>query len=227
MIHVDSRIGSKDLLEPLKAAGYPASLARLEFADVAFIGRGKGGADVTIGVELKRFGDLISSLRSGRFQGHQLPGLQRSYDHVWLMIEGMWRQGRHGELMQGKRKMPGQMTGSELEKQLLTLEMLGGIHVRHVSHRRDTVRALGSLYRWFSDRDLDSHRSHMVIYHAEPLVPVSQFRSTISTLPKIGVKTSLVIERQLGERACNQLLDQLMQTCKAAIVQAKKKKEKP
>jgi ERCC4-type nuclease len=226
VLKVDRRIGSKDLLEPLKAAGLPAELATLPFGDVAFVGRGTGGAELAVGIELKRFGDLISSLRSGRFQGHQLPGLRNAYDHAWLLIEGKWHQWRHGELMQGRRKMPGQMSGSELEKQLLTLELIGGVHVRHTPTRGDTVRVLGSLYRWFTDRNMDSHKSHLVIYHAQPLVPVSQFRSTISTLPKIGVKTSLVIERQLGERTCNQLLDQLMQTCKAAIVQARKK-EKP
>jgi ERCC4-type nuclease len=210
MILVDNRVGSKDLMVPLTRAGLPAHLSHLEYADVAFVGRGEGGKDVAVGIELKRFQDLISSLRTGRLQGHQLPGLRGAYDYIWLIVEGEWRQGKMGQLLHGRRKVHGQMTGGELEKQLLTLEMLGGVHVRHVNHRRDTVRVIGSLYRWFTDRDLDAHRSHLVIYHATPLLPISQFRQTISTLPGVGIKTSLVIERKFItlKRAVNASLDE-------------------
>ena len=37
--------------------------------------------------------DLVSSLRTGRLSGHQLPGLVSSFDFSYLLVEGTWRWG--------------------------------------------------------------------------------------------------------------------------------------
>ena len=196
MILVDARIGSIDLLKPLQRLGVPAESTHLEFGDVAFAGRGENGQEVMIGVELKRLGDLISSLRSGRLQGHQLPGLLRAYDHSWLIIEGRWQTNRQGQLLLYRARTPARLSFSELDKQLLTLELRGGLHVRHTAHRRDTLRTLVSLYRWWTDKALDEHKSHLAIYQPMPLLPISQFRQTISTLPGVGFTRSLAAEKR-------------------------------
>src|ERR1035437_3942143 len=136
MILVDRRVGSNDLLAPLKAAGFDAQLVELAFGDIAFEGKGLNGTPLNVGVELKRLGDLVSSLRTGRLAGHQLPGLLRTYDYAWLLVEGQWRANAAGQVTTQKRSrlwtvIPGKMTASELDKQLLTLELCGGLHVAH------------------------------------------------------------------------------------------------
>lgn len=200
MLLIDDRVGSKDLLKPLKAAGLPAEIARLDFADVCFQGKGPNGSALDIGVELKTLSDLVGSLRSGRLAGHQLPGLSSHYDYTWLIVEGLWRHDEAGQVvmyrgkMRGWQPIPGRMTASELEKQVLTLENCGGMHVRYVNSRRDTVRFISNLYRWWTDIAVDMHTSHLAVHTAPTIVPVSDFRQAIMRWPNIGLKTSKAVE---------------------------------
>lgn len=201
MLLIDSRVGSKDLLKPMMKAGVEARLCELEFGDVAFTGKGDKGAALEIAVELKTIGDLVSSLRSGRLAGHQLPGLLKTYDRVWLLIEGNWKHDDAGQIVtywgpqRGWRPLPGRMTASELEKQVLTLENCGGLHTRYVGSRRDTVRFLTNLYRWWTDRDLDKHTSHLAVHTPPSLLPVSDFRRAVMAWPGVGKKASRAAER--------------------------------
>ena len=197
---VDRRIGSKDLLEPLRKLGLVAELTELEFGDVAFVGKGEKGTPLDIGIELKRLGDLIGSLRDGRLAGHQLPGLLKTYEHTWLLVEGAWRSGAHGELLAPRRGRgwvtpPGRMSAHELTKQLLTLELRGGLHVEHTTTRTDTLHFLVALYHWWTDVTLDDHRSHLAIHRPPTLAPIGQFRETVTTLPGIGLRTSLAVRK--------------------------------
>src|ERR1035437_1042749 len=128
MILVDRRIGSNDLLAPLKAARFEVQLVELEVGDIAFEGKGPNGTTLNVGVELKVLGDRINSLRTGRLAGHQLPGLLKPYDYAWLLVEGQWRANAAGPVTTQKRRglwaaVPGKMSASELDKQLLTLEL--------------------------------------------------------------------------------------------------------
>lgn len=199
-ILVDRRIGSRELLRPLRDAGLECELETLEYGDVAFCGRGEAGADVQIGVELKTLGDLVQSLRSGRLAGHQLPGLQASYDHVWLIVEGDWRANRAGRIasyggrFRGWETHASKMTVDEMEKHLLTLDMLGGLHVRFSRSRDTTVRAMASLYRWWTDRDLDQHRSHITVHTPSSFYKISDFRAAVMRWPGIGLRTSKAVE---------------------------------
>lgn len=202
MILVDSREGSGELLLPLQRAGYPAESCTMAFGDFAWQGRGERGASVGVGVERKTISDLIGSLRSGRLCGHQLPGLRATYDVCWLLVEGEYRVDRRGFVLVQRRgswvPVPGQMRMDELHKELSTLCYKGGLHLWHTASSKDTVRWLGAHYRWWTDADFDQHRSHLVIYHSTPVLPVSQFRQTVSTLPGIGYKTSLWVEQAFG-----------------------------
>jgi ERCC4-type nuclease len=200
MIWVDAAVGSNELVKPLVKLGYPAEKTSLKFGDIAFTGLGEGGVDTEVGIEFKKLSELVEALRSGRFVGHQLPGLQSTFDHAWLCIEGTWQHDDQGQIAtyqgrgRGWRPLHGRMSAGELDKQLLTIEMLGGIHVHTTASRRDTLRWLGSLYRWWTDTALDRHSSHRTIYRPKPLVPVSQFRQTVATLPGIGYRTSAAVE---------------------------------
>lgn len=199
MVLVDRRIGSNDLLAPLRDHGLNAELVELDFADVAFTGRGAKGTSVDIGVELKNVNDLIQSLRTGRLAGHQLPGLRAHYEHAWLFVEGYWKSDEHGLVTtyQGKQRgwhtTPGKMSASEMEKHVLTLELCGGLHVRYTNSRLDTLRALVNLYHWWTDRALDHHTSHLVVHDPPTLVPISEYRQAFTKLPGIGVKASSAV----------------------------------
>ena len=204
MILIDRRVGSNDLLTPLKAAGFDAQLVELAFGDIAFEGKGLNGTPLNVGVELKRLGDLVSSLRTGRLAGHQLPGLLRTYDYAWLLVEGQWEQNTKGQVLTQKRRMgiwtpmKGGMSASELDKQLLTLELCGGLHVTHTHTRADTVRFLGNLYRWWTDRALDGHTSHLALHVPPTVYAISPFRAAVCNWPGIGVKTSRAVEQRFG-----------------------------
>ena len=207
MLLVDDRAGSADLLKPLLAAGLPAEITRLESADIAFIGKGPKGTTLDIGIELKRLDgsstDLTQSLRSGRLAGHQLPkmvGVKGAYDFAWLLIEGIWRHDDGGQVVvyKGPRKgwepIKGRMSASELEKQILTLELCGGLHVRHTNGRADTVRFIGTLYRWFTDKAMDKHTSHLKVHDAPTLIPVSDYRAFYMKIPGVGYRLSQAVE---------------------------------
>lgn len=202
------------LLEPLLAAGLPAVVAdpQLDAGDLAFSGRGIGGQAVEIGIEFKRLDssstDLAQSLRSGRLSGEQLPkllGERGAYDKAWLLVEGVWRTDPKSGLVtayKGTRKgwcaIPGKMPGSELEKRLLTLELLGGLHVRFTNTRADSIRFIGSLYRWWTDRDMDRHVSHLAVHDAPTFHAVSDVAAALMRWPGIGYKAAAAAERHFG-----------------------------
>lgn len=199
MLLVDRRVGSNDLVAPLRKAGFPAELDDLEFADVAFAGKGTKGSDVILGIELKKLNDLVGSLRSGRLAGHQLPGLRAQYDHAWLVVEGLWKVDERGRVVtfkgqsRGWSELPGKMSAGELEKQVLTLELCGGLHVRYTNSRADTVRFIGTLYRWWTDQSLDHHTSHLAVHTQPTLIPISEHRAAFTRLPGIGIRSSRAV----------------------------------
>ncbi len=60
--------------------------------------------------------------------------------------------------------------------------------------RTDTLKWIEALYRTFTDEDLDQHKSHLGIYRAPTLIPVSDFRAFIGGLPGVGLRISKVAE---------------------------------
>ena len=211
MILVDEKGGSagrqaiiKDLLNPLLAMGLPAQLVNLASADIAFTS--KDGLD--IGIELKRLDggstDLIQSLRSGRLSGHQIPkmlGPQGAYDYAFLVIEGQWQHDDDGQVAvyQGKKrgwvKARGRMSASELEKKLLTLEIkYDRLYIKNLNSRRDTLRFICNCYRWWSDKSLAGHKSHLQVHETETIQPISDYRALYMRLPHVGYTLSLAVE---------------------------------
>jgi len=80
---IDKRDGSDYLCEPLKQLGL-RRISTSPFADLAFTGRGNDDAPIEVGIEFKKLDDLVTSLRSGRLQGHQLPGMLGPQVHMIL-----------------------------------------------------------------------------------------------------------------------------------------------
>lgn len=213
MLLVDDRIGSKDLLTPLKNFGVPAESAHLEFGDFAFMGRGLGGKPVSVGVELKRAKDMLNSRFSGRLAGHQLPGLLATYDRVWLVTEAMWRASKQGvlETWQFRKRGPGwypltvgnrAFMVRDLHKGILTYTIRGGVHYWHCPTANDTVLFISALYHWWTDKNMDEHKSHLALYQQDLdrslLIKPSQFRQTVATWPGVGMTRSYAVEKHFG-----------------------------
>ena len=207
MLFVDYRAGSHELVAPLQALGLPIEETTLEFGDVAFEGRGEGGKPVSVGIEYKKLGELVASLRSQRLQGYQLKGMRKAFDYSYLFVEGELLYGEDGGLLRRKGKraftpLAGSMSVSELLKRIYVLHLRGGLNPWWCSSRGDTLQAISALYRTWTDVDLDKHKSHLGIYNAPPLVPVSDVRRAMSAWPHIGLRASLAVEKQFGGSIC-------------------------
>lgn len=201
MILLDRRIGSSDLYTPLRTFGLPVELTTLDSADAAWLGRGPGDTEVPVGVEIKRIGDLLQSITSGRLSGHQLPKLVHEYAHTWLLIEGRYRSGAEGilETRQGSVWAP-HATGRrpwtyrEVEAFLTTLEVRAGVHVRRAWDRSETAALLAMLYQWWTGKAYDEHRAHVALHSpmldAGLLYRPSLARRVAAELPGIGVAKS-------------------------------------
>jgi ERCC4-type nuclease len=198
MIFVSPEQGSADLEAPLLKIGLPVEVVKLSYADVEWTGRGIKGAPVQIGVEVKRLGELTSDY--DRFAGEQLPKMTDNYDVRYLLYEGEWKQDRKGDLLKvglgGRvRRHHGQSSAHALRKKLLTLEHCAGMHRIQTKDQADTVRWLEALYRFWTDDDLDEHKSHLVIYHPVSVIPLSDEARAMAAWPGVGHKRARAVER--------------------------------
>ena len=208
MLLVDDRAGSQELIFPLRKLGLEVESTRLDFGDVAFEGRGEKGRAVSIGLEFKTLPEFVQALRTQRLQGHQLPGMRGTkdqpgpYDYSYLLVEGELLYDKVGQLLKRKRfslvPLPGRMTVGELLKRKQVLHLCGGLNPIFTSCRKYSLQEIVALYRCWTDQDLDKHKSHLAIYEAPPLIPISPSRRTYKTLPHIGMRASLAIEQHFG-----------------------------
>lgn len=198
---IDGREGSKDLIDPMKALGIDVAEAYLEYGDIAFNGRGEKGKTLRIGIEYKKMGDYLASMK-GRLQGHQLPGMIDAYDRRYLIVEGDFEHDTQGRLLRraGRsfwKPIPGAPPAAEVLKRLLVMELRGGIYTITTTKQRQTCLWLMCLYRIWTDKDLDEHKSHIAIYSDldnKLTEDVSWFRHACYRLPGVGLKVSEAFE---------------------------------
>ena len=176
MIVIDSRKGSGELY-PLFSLGV-AEVATLDFADMSFFGRGNNGTLLSVGVERKQIMDLVSSISTGRLSGHQIPGLMRSYDMVYLIVEGAWRENPRSGILEHKRGKDWKeislgrrrFMAKEVTNYLNTLAVKigdrtnGRFYIWRTLNKTETVRYITHLYYWWNNKDLDEHRAHLKDY---------------------------------------------------------------
>lgn len=192
----------------------PATLVEavpLEFADVAFPGK-QGKQAVMVGVEIKSVPDVLQCIDTGRFAGHQLPGLRESYHHSWLVVEGKWRASEHGvlQLMRWDRAAQRYRWGdaqfgrkdrswmySELQHWLTTMDVCGGIRIARTDDRDETARWIAALYWWWQ-KDWQQHKSLRVIpAPREPKIGrLNDVAKAAAMLPGIGYDKA----RKVGDR---------------------------
>ena len=206
MLLIDAATGSNEFEEPLRKLGLPVEVTHLDFGDFVFSGRGEGGAPLYVGIEFKKLGEFVGSLRSKRFQGHQLLGLTKDFDRRYLIIEGEFHTDKQGRAstFKGKgkpRPLPGAGNAVSLEQEIINLQTRGGCWVKETTTRRNTLRFIQAVYRYWTEKDLDEHKSHMAVYAQDLdkglLVPTSDFRRMLVVLlPGIGLGVSRVVEER-------------------------------
>lgn len=198
MIVIDDRQGAKELVRYFSPYDVHVEVTRLEFADICWDGNGPDGPCM-IGMERKTITDLLHSMRENRLSGHQLPGLHRDYAFVYLIVEGIYRPGEHGELehnLNGKWLPVGgtrPVMYREIDSYLSTLETRGGIIVRRSSSRQETVAQIVNLSKWW-EKDWEAHHAHQVIYCPTP-------DQLISSRKVSFISAEETIRRKYGEEA--------------------------
>lgn len=198
MILIDPRSGSQNYIEPLRSLGAPVEVVTLEFGDVTFFGSGRA-----IGIELKKLSDYLQCLVTGRYAGHQLPGMCEHYDEVYLIVEGLWRpnpidgvlETRRGKdwtpVTLGKRKYQYR----DLDNALSTLDVKGGVRVKRSTTENETARQVYGLYNWW--QDVDAHRSHLALNRSGRDEAIftrpTLARRVAAELPNVGFTKSAMI----------------------------------
>lgn len=205
MIILDSRVGSKDLINYMPKNA--AKLGHLEYGDASFLGNGPNDEPIPVGIELKRLLDLLNSMVTGRLSGHQLPGMQACYRVRYLIVEGIWRPNPQSGLLEyprGKKWLPvalGTRTfmARDLEAFLNTQDIIGGMHIRTTGSPRQTAQVILALYHWWCDKTWDEHRSHLAFDESGSLGTAQLVKPTLrkrmaKELPGIGVMKSGAVE---------------------------------
>lgn len=207
MILVDYRSGSVELIPLLQMLKLDVEKATLPYGDFSFMGNGPGGLPIPVGIERKALRDWIDSFYSGRYPGHQLPGLldpAQGYKVMYVILEGVWRMNQETGFIQvpgggkkhwvdlniGTQSTPKNMMWRELESMLVTFEMKGGTMFRKTNNKAETSKFLATLYHWWVGKDWDEHKSHLRFHTetADPqiLVKPSLCRQVAATLPGVG-----------------------------------------
>jgi len=165
MILLDRRVGSRELFDPLTRFGVRVRLTTLPFGDLRFAGHGPGGL-LRIGLERKRVDEILSAVHDTRFRGRQVPGLLRSYDRVYVVVEGLWRPDpASGTLMvrRGSGWVDTTYSGqravySTIDHFLSSLEQKARMTIRRTSGLSETAYVVWSLYTWWQ-KEWAAHRS--------------------------------------------------------------------
>ena len=175
-----NRPAGRELITALRRYDIELSTnVRLAFGDAMFAGNGESG-ECFVGVEHKRLGDLITSMKDRRLSGHQLRGLWQSYDYVFLFAEGIWRPGPGGEIEElgtnGWRTFFSardrySVSYRQLAAYLHSLSLRSRhattgepLRVVRTQNPRETAAQYAALYLGFTEKTWREHHAHDEIY---------------------------------------------------------------
>jgi ERCC4-type nuclease len=214
MISVDDRAGSIDLVPLLRALQVQVEVTRMDYADAMWIGNGIDGMPVTVGVELKSVSDVIACITSGRFAGHQLPGLIASYNDIYLLVYGECRRREQDGVLEERRqnhKTHGwywtEVGGGqrkwlwrELEAWFLSMAVFGGLRVIRAATIEDAAQWVKVAHNWYMR---DDHKSHQALSQAKELhtdhallVKPPLVRRVAAQLPGVGLSRSAAVAQR-------------------------------
>lgn len=207
---VDRRSGSIELKTTLESYGLPTEAQEMPYGDFAFSGRGASGPCM-IGIERKRLHDALSVIENGRFSAYQLPGLLSTYDHVFLIVEGLWRSNPESgylEMRMGGATWKPVFRGRTpyhyrvLDSWLTTLQLKTSVMVRTTSGAPHTAALISNLYDWFNGKDWEDHHSYRSLHIEQTKVsqiePPSLPRRVAKEFHRIGWERSLAVEQRFG-----------------------------
>lgn len=179
MVRIDTRAGSCELEEPLRAKGLPVEMCSLPAGDVEIVGRGVGGRPMLIGCEFKTVRDALTCMRDGRY-AEQLRGMRKRYEVIWLLVEGEWRANAEGLIEVRERRgwhERGRFTAQEYTAWLLTMMQQGGALLWTTANRDESVSWLRTLYWWWTAKELGMHRAHLA-WHVPAYAPENPMELT-------------------------------------------------
>ena len=180
MIYIDPKEGSKEILDYLIAVPHHPQCEHLlmDYADVVFSGNGPA-APMLIGMEVKKMGDLINCIETGRFTGHQVIGLKQSYDVVYLVVVGEHRAEWNTGLLQIKIDKGGKKfwwtvkqgsrtwTHHEFMAWLTMVEIGWGVRTRMVRDMRELARVIVEMYM-VVQKPWEGHKTLQPFYLGPP-----------------------------------------------------------
>jgi ERCC4-type nuclease len=201
-----------------KSATVPrVTSARLIGGDVCFDGLGANGKRLSVGIERKRLhpknSDIISSIRTGRYAGHQLPEMNDLYDDCYLIVEGYGRCGEDGALealVTNARDTGPNLGGhwmavtlgnsviryTELEHWINTLTRCTKVHVYKSSTPWETAAQILSLYTHYQ-KPLEDHHGHEQLHVPQTTATIGKasfVRRVAAQLTGIGWDKSAQID---------------------------------
>jgi len=195
MLTVDTRAGSKELIDPLSRLGVSVSPGILAAGDIEFLGNGPEGPAIVL-VEHKKLGDLFQCIRDGRF-ADQLRGMRSAGEFNWLLIEGKLRGYAQGSALQMQKSggrwehVRAGMTYQEMIGWTITMCAVAGVMVWRTENQEESVAWIHSLYNWWTAKEWSKHRAHADFYKppvtgGNPFEQPSLVQKVASVLPRIG-----------------------------------------
>lgn len=206
MILVDHRRGSIELLRAIANLGVPVAKTELQYGDFAFEGNGPRGS-MLIGIERKTLHDMLNSIDTARYSGHQKVGMHLMYGQSFLIVEGRWCPGRppnfanfllekYGERWLPCRYRTGKVMYSKLYRYLLSVS-LGGVIVLHARDTFECATNIVETYHYFQKKWndhtslIECQRVALPQLNGKP----SLVRLWANDIEDIGVKFSLEAQR--------------------------------
>ncbi len=214
MLLVDNRAGSSDFYPVLKSLGLDTQLTTMPFGDVAWVGVGPDQMPVNVGVEIKKIDDALACLTSGRLAAVQLPGMIKSYDHLYFLLVGEYRaRARDGVMEQRREHRDGRgaywcesgggqrrWLWRDFEAWLLSMTIMSGMRLIKEPTLESAAQYLKVLYNWYQK---DEHKSHLAMYTSKDLygdtallVKPPLVRRIAAELPGVGLTRSADVARQ-------------------------------
>jgi ERCC4-type nuclease len=134
-----------------------------------------------VGIERKKIHDLIDSMTTGRLSGHQLIGMLKTYNVIYLVVEGLWQSSPKDGTLQVYKKKGWQTVrhgkrrymGREISNFLNTLSIITNVKVVRTSNAKQTGLWLSDTYSWWA-KPWNKHTSYKELY-SEP-IPVAQWK---------------------------------------------------
>lgn len=216
MLFVDPNVGhsptktraqrAQEIIDTLRLLGAPAKLQALAYGDIAFKGNNRSGEAVDVGIELKTVGGFLTDMTTGRFVGHQVPGMQEAYQYRYLILEGVVRpSARDGllEVHRGGRWCPAspRIMYTALVKFLDDISVRGGFRVWRSWGSLETKHQIAGIYGewqkpWHKRKGLEHFdESRDTVMLDQP----SLVRLWARDCPGIGWTRSAAVDKAFGD----------------------------